>query len=292
MNDSGTPPGHHEHGIWRYSTTATFLVRAGVVFAPAYLGSFNPADPAANYLADGGLSSGAGGENITVTYSFEVASGAHFVIVAHEVEPGDGCVEYQLEVTGTGIVSADAAQAIGDLRDLVASMDIHHGIANALDAKLRAALAALEADDTAGACDSLQAFLNQVSAQSGKKLTEEQAEELTDAATRSANSSTANPEIQGRIGPVHGSQYAVWIQGSVGPPCALAKSKTARLSPSAYAQGAPSRLVQRAQVPHQSAVLGVSQPAFGCGRGQPWVAAGRNVNQARRSDYFYWQPHR
>ena len=71
---------------------------------------------------------------------------------------------------------------IGDLQDLVASMGIHHGIANALNAKLNAALAALAADDTAGACVAMQDFLDLVSAQSGKKLTEEQAEELTDAA--------------------------------------------------------------------------------------------------------------
>jgi subtilisin-like proprotein convertase family protein len=73
-------------------------------------------------------------------------------------------------------------EKITDLRELIAGLDIHHGTANALDSKLEEALDALEADDKAGACDSLQAFLNQVSAQSGKKLTEDQAEELMDAA--------------------------------------------------------------------------------------------------------------
>ena len=34
---------------------------------------------------------------------------------------------------------------IADLRDLVVDVGIHHGIATALDSKLRAALAALEA---------------------------------------------------------------------------------------------------------------------------------------------------
>ena len=42
--------------------------------------------------------------------------------------------------------------------------------------------AAVEADDTAGACGSMQAFLNQVAAQQGKKLTKAQAQQLTDAA--------------------------------------------------------------------------------------------------------------
>ena len=78
----------------------------------------------------------------------------------------------------------DPAEDIADLRELLASFDdIHHGIANALDSKLQAALAALENDDTASACDSLQAFLNQVAAQDGKKLSEDQADALSEAAT-------------------------------------------------------------------------------------------------------------
>ena len=86
-------------------------------------------------------------------------------------------------VSGGGSSCApDPAEEIADLRELVAGLGIHHGIANALDSKLRAALAALEADDTAGACDSLQSFLNQVRAQRGKKLTVAQALQLTNAA--------------------------------------------------------------------------------------------------------------
>jgi|RhiMetdeSRZDD1v2_1073273.scaffolds.fasta_scaffold199074_2 hypothetical protein len=76
----------------------------------------------------------------------------------------------------------DPAQAIADLRAMVTGLSIHHGIATALNSKLQDALAALNVGDTAGACDSLQAFLNQVRAQNGKKLTSAQAEGLTDAA--------------------------------------------------------------------------------------------------------------
>lgn len=152
------------------------------VFVPAYHGSFNPADPAANYLADGGSSSVLPELGNTVTYSFNVASGGHFVIVAHEVLRTT-CPGYQFDVNGTGIIPGDPSHAIADLRELVASLSIHHGIANALDSKLRAALAALEMGDTAGACDSLQAFLNQVAAQNGKKLTQARAQQLTNSAT-------------------------------------------------------------------------------------------------------------
>lgn len=186
-----TATGERHYDLYEFANTSgstqcvtvSYVATAGPcnVFMPAYDGSFNPANPAENWLADGGDSAVFAIGN-TVTYSFEVASGGHFVIVAHEVDVNTGCAGYRLEVTGTGIVSVDAIEAIGDLRELIAGMDIHHGIANALDAKLRAALAALEADDTAGACVVMQDFLNLVSAQTGKKLTEEQAGDLTAAA--------------------------------------------------------------------------------------------------------------
>src|SRR5262249_24518109 len=48
--------------------------------------------------------------------------------------------------------TTSAAEKIGDLQDLVASMGIHHGITNALESKLQNALDALAIDDAAGAC--------------------------------------------------------------------------------------------------------------------------------------------
>jgi hypothetical protein len=47
---------------------------------------------------------------------------------------------------------------------------------------LEVALGAWQTGDSAGACSSLSAFLNEVQAQSGKKLTEAQAQQLTAAA--------------------------------------------------------------------------------------------------------------
>jgi hypothetical protein len=55
------------------------------LFTAAYLGSFNPADPGTNYLAD------PGGSGTTVTYSFLVAASQTAVVVVHEVNP-DGCL--------------------------------------------------------------------------------------------------------------------------------------------------------------------------------------------------------
>jgi hypothetical protein len=76
----------------------------------------------------------------------------------------------------------DPAQAIADLQALVSGFGLPAGLTTALTSKLQEALAAHDAGDTAGACDSLQAFLNQVRAQEGKKLTAAQAQQLTQAA--------------------------------------------------------------------------------------------------------------
>jgi hypothetical protein len=73
-------------------------------------------------------------------------------------------------------------QAIDDLRERVASYGLPRGTARSLDAKLEAALNTWQAGDAAGACNSLLAFLNEVRAQAGNKLTEAQAQQLTAAA--------------------------------------------------------------------------------------------------------------
>jgi uncharacterized protein YdgA (DUF945 family) len=56
------------------------------------------------------------------------------------------------------------------------------GLTTALNSQLQEALDALAVDDTAGACDALQSFLSLVNAQTEKKLTPDQAKQLTDAA--------------------------------------------------------------------------------------------------------------
>jgi hypothetical protein len=71
---------------------------------------------------------------------------------------------------------------VNDLHDLLAGMGLPDGVANSLVTKLLAVLAAIEEGDAAGACSDLRAFVNEVTAQSGKKLTAEQAAELLAAA--------------------------------------------------------------------------------------------------------------
>ncbi|MGH9837979.1 MAG: SBBP repeat-containing protein [Blastocatellia bacterium] len=70
-------------------------------------------------------------------------------------------------------------QAISNLIDLVKSFHLQpQGIENSLIVKLQHALDSLAAGNIANACDQLTAFINEVNAQAGKKLTTDQANQL------------------------------------------------------------------------------------------------------------------
>ena len=74
-----------------------------------------------------------------------------------------------------------ASGQIADLIALVTSFNLRQGITNSLDAKLQNVLAALTAagvGDIATACNKLNAFINEVQAQSGKAITTLQADQL------------------------------------------------------------------------------------------------------------------
>jgi hypothetical protein len=91
--------------------------------------------------------------------------------------------------TGCDIGAFELEQApdqptISDLHDAVAEMDLPRGTERALLSQLGAAGASLERGNTDAACGQLGAFINTVSAQSGKHLTEEQAANLIAAASQ------------------------------------------------------------------------------------------------------------
>jgi hypothetical protein len=78
-----------------------------------------------------------------------------------------------------------AEKAIGDLVTCVAMLNVQEGILNSLDGKLDAALNALDdinENNDVAAINSLQAFINAVEAQRGKKISEEDADTLIAAA--------------------------------------------------------------------------------------------------------------
>jgi hypothetical protein len=63
------------------------------IFSAAYLGSFNPASVATNYLADHGSSFPS-----TSFYEATIPANGTIVVVVHEVNPGTGCAAYSLIV--------------------------------------------------------------------------------------------------------------------------------------------------------------------------------------------------
>jgi parallel beta-helix repeat protein len=72
-----------------------------------------------------------------------------------------------------------------DLADYVIELNLQQGISNSLDAKLDAALGALDdinANNDVAAINTLQAFINAVEAQRGNKITEADADDLIDTA--------------------------------------------------------------------------------------------------------------
>ena len=70
-------------------------------------------------------------------------------------------------------------QLIDQRESDIAALGLHEGTASDLTSKLEEALAAFAAGDTATACGALHAFLNLVEAQTRKKISEAQADELT-----------------------------------------------------------------------------------------------------------------
>lgn len=65
-----------------------------------------------------------------------------------------------------------------DLADLVKSLDLHHGIENSLVKKVNNACKKFEKGNINATINQLQAFINQVEAQRGKKISEEDADML------------------------------------------------------------------------------------------------------------------
>lgn len=71
---------------------------------------------------------------------------------------------------------------IQNLIDTVENLNLQHGIENSLVAKLNAAILEIQDNNNAEAINSLQAFINEVNAQRGKKITGSEADILIAAA--------------------------------------------------------------------------------------------------------------
>lgn len=81
-------------------------------------------------------------------------------------------------------IPSSTEDAIDDLIALIESFNLPKGTENSLVTKLQDALTAVEGSDTATACICLSSFINECQAQSGKKLTADQATQLINSANQ------------------------------------------------------------------------------------------------------------
>ncbi len=111
----------------------------------------------------------------------DITSGCNGIGHIAWVVPASGA--FDLYAFTFQVPSATPSQ-INDLIALVQSFNLPDGTENSLITKLQDALAAISISDTATACDSLTAFINESQAQSDKKLTADQANQLINSANQ------------------------------------------------------------------------------------------------------------
>jgi hypothetical protein len=113
----------------------------------------------------------------------------------------------------SSLIQGNDPPLIDELTVLVEAMDLPKGIDNSLESKIDAAqdaLVAANSESRKDAVKKLEAFINAVNAQRGKKITNEQADILMAAANDIiASLSAAAPGRQGRLNPM-GKSTTVW----------------------------------------------------------------------------------
>ncbi len=139
------------------------------------------------YTAGGGTPTGpvtlqVGGATLVVNDFLDAAGNGFFGFVATDPAAtlsftfarsgtiGNDIFQVYNPAVAFGSAQATPEERIAGLRDGVSALGLQGGIAASLDAKLRAALAALAAGNAAAACSALQDFVDQLAAQSGKHV--------------------------------------------------------------------------------------------------------------------------
>lgn len=122
---------------------------------------------------------------------FRVTNTLHVDETLNELSVCNGVGRIVYTVPGNGDFDVNAVSfqvpsviedQVDDLMSLIGSFNLPPGTANSLITKLQSARAAIESSDTAAACSFLTAFTNECAAQSGKKLTANQATQLINSA--------------------------------------------------------------------------------------------------------------
>jgi hypothetical protein len=124
------------------------------------------------------------GDNCSATVSSVPASGSVFAIgtttvnsTAQDPSGNQASCSFTVHVKG-------AAEQLGDLITAVTNLSAKEGTTMSLLAKLQTALARVQANDAASACGTLAAFINEVTAHSGKDISVADADALIAKATQ------------------------------------------------------------------------------------------------------------
>ncbi len=96
--------------------------------------------------------------------------------------PNDGLLGDRNVYATTFTPTRSPQQQLSDLAGAISSFNLAGGTANSLLAKVNAAANSLARGNTTAACNELNALINEVNAQSGKKLKQDQAKAILDAA--------------------------------------------------------------------------------------------------------------
>ena len=111
-------------------------------------------------------------------FGWSIAVSDDLVLVGN---PGDNGAAVDSGSAHVFDLNRDPVSLLQALIDDVQAINLHHGIANSLDAKLDAALGALtdlNQNNDGAAINSLNAFINAVQAQAGKKIAQADADDL------------------------------------------------------------------------------------------------------------------
>ncbi|MFH1724487.1 MAG: PKD domain-containing protein [Elusimicrobiota bacterium] len=137
-------------------------------------GSSDPDGTIVSYDWDFGDSATASGASVNHPYA---EAGVYTVTLTVTDDLGTSAADSLIVTVRT------PEQGLADLEDVVSDLpEVPAGTTSSLGSKLDNALESLESGDTTAAVNKTRAFINQVNAQRGKKLTEEQADQLTQGA--------------------------------------------------------------------------------------------------------------
>jgi hypothetical protein len=125
---------------------------------------------------------GASGEEINTIQQLAMVQDTQTAAGEYPARIGDSALADDLRALAAS-VQADLPLDIAHLIGQVKERDLPRGNENSLLTKLTSAQRSLNAGDSAGACRGLATFINEVKAQSGKKITGSDAQALIDEAT-------------------------------------------------------------------------------------------------------------